>query len=306
VITSRRLSTLVQLRPSMRPNLNVSTMAGCLIAAFWILVAVLAPLISPSDPLRQSADLLQSPSWSHFMGTDELGRDVLSRLIYGSRVTLPYATAVVLISATIGSFLGGVAGYFGGLVDGAIMRVADLIFAFPAIVLAMAVTAALGPGLLHALEAIAIVSWPSYARITRSLVITAIQSEYVAAARLLGASSIRVLVRDVAPNILGPIVVIATLGMGHALLLLASLSFLGLGAQPPNAEWGLMISSGIQTFNKPWLSVFPGLAVFSAAAAFNLIGDGIGKAFNPMPGRSTSLHSAPSAPIVATSEPPSE
>jgi len=222
------------------------------------------------------------------MGTDELGRDVLSRLIHGSRITLPYASAVVLISATIGALLGGVAGYFGGVVEGAIMRLADLIFAFPAIVLAMAVTAALGPGLLHALEALAIVSWPTYARITRSLVITAIQSEYVAVARLLGASSLLVLARDVAPNIVGPIIVLATLGMGHALLLLASLSFLGLGAQPPNAEWGLMVSSGIVAFNKPWLSVFPGVAIFSAAVAFNLIGDGISDALNRTSGRSAS------------------
>ena len=278
----------VRRRTTRRPRLNGSTIAGCVIAGFWIFVAILAPIISPADPLRQSADLLQSPSWSHLMGTDELGRDVLSRLIHGSRITLPYASAVVLISATIGALLGGVAGYFGGVVEGAIMRLADLIFAFPAIVLAMAVTAALGPGLLHALEALAIVSWPTYARITRSLVITAIQSEYVAVARLLGASSLLVLARDVAPNIVGPIIVLATLGMGHALLLLASLSFLGLGAQPPNAEWGLMVSSGIVAFNKPWLSVFPGVAIFSAAVAFNLIGDGISDALNRTSGRSAS------------------
>jgi len=293
------VTTLIRRGLTFLGHQSIATNVGFVIVAFWILIAVFAPVISPSDPLRQSTNLLQSPSTSHLMGTDELGRDVLSRLIYGSRITLPYASAVVLISAIIGAFLGGMAGYFGGLVEGAIMRLADLIFAFPAIVLAMAVTAALGPGLLHALEAIAIVSWPTYARVTRSLVITAIQSEYVAASRLLGASSVKVLVRDVAPNTLGPIIVLATLGMSHALLLLASLSFLGLGAQPPQAEWGLMISSGITAFDKPWLSVFPGIAIFSAAAAFNLLGDGVGRALSP---RTDQLRAARNIPITLASE----
>lgn len=293
------MTTLIRRGLTFLGHQSIATNVGFVIVAFWILIAVFAPVISPSDPLRQSTNLLQSPSTSHLMGTDELGRDVLSRLIYGSRITLPYASAVVLISAIIGAFLGGMAGYFGGLVEGAIMRLADLIFAFPAIVLAMAVTAALGPGLLHALEAIAIVSWPTYARVTRSLVITAIQSEYVAASRLLGASSVKVLVRDVAPNTLGPIIVLATLGMSHALLLLASLSFLGLGAQPPQAEWGLMISSGITAFDKPWLSVFPGIAIFSAAAAFNLLGDGVGRALSP---RTDQLRAARNIPITLASE----
>ncbi len=276
----RGLRTLVGKARHRLSSLPPAALVGCAIAVIWILVAIFAPIVSPYDPLRPSADLLQPPAWSHLMGTDDLGRDVFSRVLYGSRVSIPFASLVVVISVTLGSILGGVAAYFGGWVEGLIMRLADLVFAFPSIVLAMAVTAALGPGLSHALAAIAIVSWPSYARITRSLVLTAMHSDYVALARLLGVGSLEALAREIAPNVAAPIIVIATLGMGHALLLLASLSFLGLAAEPPTPEWGLMISTGIANFNSPWLSLFPGLAILSAATAFNLIGDSIGDAFN--------------------------
>lgn len=253
---------------------------GSVIAAAWVLLAIFAPILAPSDALRQSPALLQAPSPAHWMGTDELGRDVLSRVIFGARISIPYSALVVVISVAFGSAVGGVGAYFGGWVDGVIMRVADLVFAFPSVVLVMAVAAALGPGLAHAVVAIALVTWPSYARITRSLVMTAIHSDYVASARLLGASSIEALFRDIAPNVAAPIIVIATLGMGRALLLLASLSFLGLGSQPPTPEWGLMITDGITYFSSPWMSIFPGLAILSAAMAFNLIGDSVGDAFS--------------------------
>jgi peptide/nickel transport system permease protein len=258
---------------------------GTTIAVAWILVAILAPLIAPHDPLAQTATPAQSPSLHHLFGTDELGRDVLSRVIYGSRVSLPIALALVALAMTIGSIIGSIAGYFRGFADGVLMRTADLVFAFPPIILAMVVAAVLGRGLFNAALAIVVVAWPSYARVVRGLVLSVGDSEYVQTARLLGATNRRALVRDVLPNVAGPVLVLATLDLANAILLLSGLSFLGLGAQPPKAEWGSMVAEGTQYFQWWWIGTFPGLAIFTVVLAFNFIGDSLRDVFDPRTAR---------------------
>jgi peptide/nickel transport system permease protein len=259
---------------------------GIVIAVGWMLVAIFAPLLAPYDPLAQdSLQGLLPPSRDHLFGTDELGRDVFSRVLYGARISLPLGVLLVVIASTVGGVLGMLAGYFRGLPDGLVMRAADLVFAFPAIILAMVVTAALGRGLTNAVLALVIVAWPSYARVVRSLVLSVGDSEYVWASRLLGASSRRALVREVLPNVVGPVLVLATLDVGNAILLLAGLSFLGLGAQPPQAEWGSMVASGTQYFEQWWMGTFPGLAIFTAVLAFNFIGDSLRDVFDPRTAR---------------------
>ena len=258
---------------------------GAVIAVAWILIAIFAPLIAPYDALAQNAVPAQSPSWSHLFGTDELGRDVFSRVIMGSRVSLPIALVLVLIAAAIGSTVGAVAGYFRGPVDGILMRLTDLVFAFPPIILAMVVAAVLGRGLLNAALAIVVVAWPSYARVSRGLVLSVGESEYVQSARLLGASSRKTLFRDILPNVAGPIFVLATLDLANAILLLSGLSFLGLGAQPPKAEWGAMVAEGTQYFQWWWIGTFPGLAIFTVVLAFNFLGDSLRDVFDPRTAR---------------------
>ena len=254
---------------------------GLCVASAWLLIGVLAPLISPADPLEQASGLFLPPSWSHPFGTDELGRDVMSRVFYGARISVPLALLLVSLAMTIGSTLGAIAGYFGGVVDGFVMRAADLLFAFPAIILAMVVTAALGPGIRNAVLALVVVSWPSYARVVRGLVMSLGGSEYVASARLLGASARRALLRDVFPNVFGPVLVLATLDLGNAVLLLSGLSFLGLGAQPPQAEWGASVAEGTQYFQYWWIGTFPGLAIFTVVLAFNFLGDSLRDSLDP-------------------------
>ncbi len=255
--------------------------AGIVLAAAWIVVAIFVPLIAPYDPLAQSSQLVLAPSPAHLFGTDELGRDVFSRVLWASRLSLPLAFFLVAMAVVIGGALGGMAGYFGGWVDEVVMRATDLVFAFPTIILAMAVTAALGPSLRNAVLAVLIVFWPSYARVVRGLVMSLGQSDYVSAARLLGASSRRALVVDVLPNVAGPVLVLATLDLGNAILLLAGLSFLGLGAQPPTPEWGSMVNTGTQYFERWWMGTFPGLAILSVVLAFNFLGDSLRDALDP-------------------------
>ena len=267
-----------RVRPVWRRPLAI---AGAVIAVVWLVVAVFAPLIAPYDPLAQTFTALQPPSLDHPFGTDELGRDVLSRVIYGARVSIPLALLLVSLAALIGGVLGAIAGYFRGIADGTVMRVTDLVFAFPAIILAMVVTAVLGRGLRNAVLAIVIVAWPAYARVVRGLVLSIGDSEYVQSARLLGVSSRKTLFRDVLPNVAGPVLVLATLDLGTAILLLAGLSFLGLGAQPPNPEWGSMVASGTQYFEQWWIGTFPGLAIFTAVVAFNFLGDSLRDFFDP-------------------------
>jgi peptide/nickel transport system permease protein len=265
-------------RPAWRQPLAVT---GAVIAAAWLIIAVFAPLIAPYDPLAQDFTAFQAPSGAHPFGTDEIGRDVLSRVIYGSRLSIPLALLLVTVSATIGGISGAAAGYFRGIADGVVMRTADLVFAFPAIILAMVVTAVLGRGIRNAVLAIVIVSWPSYARVVRGLVLSIGDSEYVQSARLLGVSSRSALVREVLPNVAGPVLVLATLDLGTAILLLSALSFLGLGAQPPHPEWGAMVSTGTQYFQYWWMGTFPGLAIFTAVMAFNFLGDSLRDVFDP-------------------------
>jgi peptide/nickel transport system permease protein len=255
--------------------------AGLAIASAWILIAIFAPLIAPHDPLAQSAGSFISPRSGHLFGTDELGRDVFSRVLYGARLSIPLALLLVSLALLIGGTLGAVAGYFGGIVDAFVMRAADLVFAFPAIILAMVVTAALGPSVKNAVLALVIVSWPSYARVVRGLVMSVGQAEYVASARLLGASARRALIRDVLPNVFGPVLVLATLDLGNAVLLLSGLSFLGLGAQPPQPEWGAGVAEGTQYFQYWWIGTFPGLAIFTVVLAFNFLGDSLRDALDP-------------------------
>jgi ABC-type dipeptide/oligopeptide/nickel transport system permease subunit len=260
-----------------RPTMVV----GLAIAGLWLLIAIFGPLVEPHDPLAQDFAITQAPSSAHLFGTDELGRDVLSRVLEGARHSLPLAVLLVALSGTIGTVLGVLAGYVGGWVDGVVMRLADLVSAFPAIVLAMVVTASLGPSTRNAVLALVIVQWPIYARVVRSLVLSIGQAEYVQAFRLHGASAGRAMRKEVLPNVVGPIVVLVAIYLADGLLLLASLSFLGLGAQPPTPEWGSMVSVGTQYFQNWWMATFPGLAIFTAVLAFNFIGDGLRDVFDP-------------------------
>jgi len=254
---------------------------GIVFAGVWLFVAALAPWIAPYDPLAQGGRLYQPPSLQHLFGTDDLGRDVFSRVLWGARVSIPLAMLLVSLAFLIGGTLGGIAGYFGGWVDEVVMRSADLVFAIPTILLAMAVVAALGASLVHAVIAVVLVSWPGHARVVRSLVRTTVQSDYALVARLLGASAVRALAVEVLPNVAGPVIVLAALDIGNAILLLSGLSFLGLGARPPDAEWGSMVSTGAQHFESWWIGVFPGLAIVSVVLAFNFLGDSLRDAFDP-------------------------
>jgi peptide/nickel transport system permease protein len=262
---------------------------GLAVVGAWVVIAIFAPLIGPDNPLAQNFGILAAPSSAHWFGTDELGRDVLSRVLSGSRVTLPLSVLLVVIAMLIGAVLGGIAGFLGGWADVALMRLADLFFAFPGIILALAVAAALGPQLRNAVIAVVAVSWPSYARLVRSLVLTARTTPYVVASRMLGASGWRVLVTDIRPNVAGPVLVLAALDLGNAVLLLSGLSFLGLGAQPPTAEWGAMVAEGTQNFNDWWVGVFPGLAILTVVLAFNFIGDALRDALDPRTARAVRL-----------------
>lgn len=257
------------------------TIVALVILAFWLVVLVAGPWLAGADPLAQSANRLTPPGDGHLLGTDTLGRDVWARLVAGARVTLPLSVLLVVLSMTLGTALGAIAGYFGGAVDEIIMRLADLVFAFPSIILAMVVTAALGPGLQNAVLAMLIVSWPQYARVARSLVLGARRSEYVIASRLLGVGVWRSLTRDILPNVLSPILVLAMLDFGNAVLLLSGLSFLGLGTVPPTPEWGAMVSEGVQNFSSWWIATFAGLSILSVVMAFNFIGDTLRDALDP-------------------------
>lgn len=260
--------------------------AGFIIIGLWTVVAIFAPILAPADPLAQSFPRYLPPSPEHWFGTDVVGRDVLSRVIYGARISLPIALLLVALSVAVGATVGAIAGYVGGVVDSILMRIVDLFFAFPGIILAMAVAAALGPSLTNAVLAIVVVSWPAYARVTRSLVLSLRDSNYIAASRLLGISSTRALLREVLPNVAGPVLVLATLELGNAVLLLSGLSFLGLGTVPPTPEWGAMVSDGAKSFYNYWIALFPGLAIFSIVLGFNFIGDVLRDALDPRTSRS--------------------
>ncbi|MEV7012604.1 ABC transporter permease [Streptosporangium sp. NPDC051022] len=267
------------------PWLRPLSVTGLAVLTLFLAMAVLAPLLAPYDPAAQEAAKLLPPSAEHWFGTDQLGRDVFSRVVHGARLSLPVALLLVAVACAAGTLLGALGGYLGGWVEGLIMRSADLVFAFPGIILAMAVVAALGPDLVNAVLAVVVVSWPSYARVVRSLILGMREENYVQASRLLGASSLRTLWVDVRPGIVGPTVVLAALDVGNAVLTLSGLSFLGLGARPPAAEWGSMVAAGAQYFDKWWLGLFPGLAILLVVLASNFIGDTVRDVLDPRSAR---------------------
>jgi len=254
---------------------------GATLLIAMIVLAVFADWLAPYAPNAQDFGRFLPPNPENWFGTDQLGRDILSRVIHAGRISMPYALQLVVMAAIIGTVAGAIAGYFGGWIDGIIMRAADLVMAFPEIILAMAVVAALGPNLFNAVLAVVVVSWPIYARVVRSMILTLRDEPYVQSSRLLGASSGRALWKDIRPNVAGPVAVLASLEYGHAVLILSGLSFLGLGAQPPTAEWGSMVSEGAKYFDKWWMSVFPGLAILTVVLAANFLGDTLRDAFDP-------------------------
>ena len=256
---------------------------GVVIMAFFLLVALFAPLLSPNDPLAQNVvNGLKPPSAEHLLGTDKLGRELLSRLLYGARISLFVGVAVVLIASAIGSLLGVLAGYLGGWVDEALMRITDIFFAFPALILAMAIAGALGPSLQNALIAISAVTWPVYARLLRGQVLALKEREFILAARTVGVPEWRIVARHLLPNMLAPLLVQASFDMGGAITSVAGLSFIGFGAQPPTPEWGVMISEA-RTYMATawWLGTFPALSIMLVVGGFNLLGDGLRDLLDP-------------------------
>jgi peptide/nickel transport system permease protein len=271
---------LVNLRYQLRKNPLV--LVGFLVVIGWVLVAIFAEQLAPAPPLRQNvAERLIAPGEIYTFGTDELGRDVFSRVLYGARVTIPAGIAVIVIGSVIGTFVGALSGYLGGWWDELFMRITELFMAFPTIILALAITAALGPDIRNAIIALVVVWWPNYARLVRGLVLEVKTQEYVEAARSIGAPGWYILLRTILPNCVSPAVVLATLDIGNAILTFAGLSFLGLGPDPSSPEWGRMVSIGINFFDQWWMWLFPGLAIASLVMAFNFIGDGLRDILDP-------------------------
>ena len=256
---------------------------GMVIIGLFVFAAVFAPLLAPYDPTAQTILLRrQSPSRQHWMGLDEVGRDILSRIIYGARVSLQIGLLSVSMAIVIGAILGAIAGFVGGWIDNVIMRLMDILLAFPGLLLAIAVVSILGPGLMNMLYAIAFVSIPTYARIMRASVLAVKEQEFVLAARSVGVPTARILWREILPNSITPVLVAGTLGIATAILDAAGLSFLGLGARPPTPEWGSMLGEGRgSVFTAPHIVLFPGLAIMLNVLGFNLLGDGLRDALDP-------------------------
>ncbi|TCR87797.1 ABC transporter permease [Rhizobium sp. BK376] len=261
----------------MRPVLII----GLAIVVFWIFVALTIDMWSAYDPLKLIGRKLQEPSLQHWLGTDALGRDVLTRTLYGARYSIAISAVVVICSVLIGSALGAIAGFFGGWVDGVIMRLVDVTLAFPPVLLAMAVAASLGPGLQNAAIAVIAVWWPVYARLMRGQVLDVISRDHIEAARAGGATSFRLLTKHILPLSWTPTIISATMDFGQVVLLAASLSFIGLGAQPPSPEWGAMISDGAAHFYSWWIAFGPGIAILSLGLGFNFIGDALRDILDP-------------------------
>ena len=256
---------------------NPLALVGLGIVLVLLLVAAFAPQIATHDPLSQNlANRLQSMSAAHWLGTDSLGRDIFSRIVFGTRITLFIVLLVVATVGPVGLLIGATAGYFGGWVDTLLMRVTDVFLAFPRLILALAFVAALGPGLENALIAIAFTAWPPYARVARAETLVVRNSDYIAAVRLLGASRARIVLRHIVPICVPSVIVRTTLDMAGIILTAAGLGFLGLGAQPPLPEWGAMIAAGReQIFDQWWVATFPGIAICLCTLGFNLLGDGL-------------------------------
>lgn len=261
---------------------NPLTLLGVVIVVFWIIIALIAPIIAPYSPTAQIFKVRNSPpSAAHLFGTDELGRDIFSRVLYGAQISLPIGFILILLASIVGTVIGLVSGYFGGWVDEVIMRLTDLIFAFPIIILAMTIATALGRSIFNAVIAILIVWWPSYARTVRSLVLVIKTQDYILAARAVGAKPLYIMFRQILPNLLQSIMVITFIDIGNGILIFSSLSFLGLGPKPTDAEWGVMTAAGVTDLNAWWRTTFPGLAIASTVLAFNFIGDGLRDLLDP-------------------------
>lgn len=262
---------------------NKLTLTGFIIVGLVVLVGLLAPVLAPYDPnLMDIPARLQGPSSAHPFGTDEMGRDILSRVMYGARISIAVGVIIVAVSAAIGVVLGSLSGYFGGRIDQAVMAVTDMILAFPSMVLALALTAAMGPGLLNTMLAVIIVRIPMYTRLMRGQVLVQKEQQYVRAARTFGEKPFWIVARHIVPNCLTPLMVQMTLGIGDAILIASSMSFIGLGAQPPPPEWGAMISTArVYAIDQWWYAAFPGLSILITIMGFNLIGDGIRDILDP-------------------------
>lgn len=262
---------------------NSTAMAGLAIILLIVAIAALAPLLATHSPFEQNLlNRLQPPTAEHWLGTDELGRDVYSRLVWGSRVALRIILLVTVITAPLGLLIGAVAGYAGGWVDAALMRVTDIFLAFPRLILALALTSALGPGIDNAIIAIGITGWPPLARLARAETLTIRSSDFIAAARVIGASGTRIVIGHVMPLCMPSLIVRVTLDMAGVILIAAGLGFLGLGAQPPQPEWGAMIAAGRKfVFDQWWIAAIPGLAICVLSLGFNLFGDGLRDALDP-------------------------
>ncbi len=272
-LPGRRAQVWDVLKNTMR---NPLVFSGVVIVVLWILIAILADVLAPFEPLQQDLVMrLSPPNEVHRMGTDELGRDIFSRVLYGGRITMTAGFAVISIGSILGTVVGALAGYLGGLWDELLMRITELFFAFPTIILALAVTAALGPDIRNAVLALVVVWWPTYARLVRGLVLEVKSREYVEAARAVGASGPYILFRTILPNVVAPAIVLATLDIGNAILTFAGLSFLGLGAEPSSPEWGRMVAISIDFFDQWWMWLFPGLAIAILVMALNFVGDGL-------------------------------
>jgi peptide/nickel transport system permease protein len=260
-----------------------AAVAGLVVVALLIVVAIVAPAVTPYPPNDQSFRIkLEAPSAEHLLGTDEFGRDVFSRILVGTRVALGVGIVPVAIALVLGVSLGLVAGYFGGGIDQVVMRLIDVLLAFPWLLLAIGIMAILGPGIQNVVIAVAIVYIPAFARIVRGSVLSIKEKEYVEAARAMGQPNSRIIVRHVLANAWAPIIVLSTLSIGQAIIYAAGLSFIGLGTQPPDADWGVMLTSGREYLrDAPWLGFFPGLAILITVLAFNLFGDGLRDALDP-------------------------
>lgn len=266
---------------------NPMTILGLSIIVIMALLAILAPYISSYNPTQMNVlDRFQEPSLKHLFGTDEVGRDILTRVIYGTRISLTTGISVVVMAGVIGVFIGSVCGYFGGYVDQVVMRIMDMILAFPTLILAMVLAATLGASLFNVMLAIAIVKIPVYVRLSRGEALVVKNNLYVKAARTFGLSNLYVIFRHIIPNVITPIIIQLTLDLGDTILLVATLGFLGLGAKPPTPEWGTMISTGFKyMLEQWWYPTFPGIAVFLASTGFNLIGDGLRDILDPKSSR---------------------
>jgi peptide/nickel transport system permease protein len=268
---------------AQRIRLGPLAIIGAAIIGILALVAVLAPWLAPSDPaMPDLGHRLEPSSVQHWLGTDPLGRDTLSRLVFGTRLTLVIVAVVSAIAGPLGLLVGLIAGYFGGWVDALLMRLTDVFMAFPRLLLALAVAAALGPGLGNAIVAIAVTSWPAYARVARVEARTVRRADFIAAARLKGAGPLRIITRHIAPLCLSSLLTRMTFDMAGVILVAAGLGFLGLGAQPPASEWGMMVAAGRDVITEQWwVSTIPGAAIFFASLGFSLLGDGLRDALDP-------------------------